>query len=322
MENLDQILEGLLFVAGDPVDKSMIIEKLNVDKKELDEAVELLKKKYDKESSGINLVCVKNKLQLSSNSKFAEPISVVINPIKEKKLSKSTLEVAAIVAYKQPITRLEIEEIRGVNSDYAIQTLMENEIIAVVGRKDAIGRPLLFGTTDNFLKRFELENLDQLPDYNELLESIKSIESFDNSLYNNFEIPDEDTSNEIDLESANEAINSGDLELSEDKNKKSEKVEVVSNDMTLEEKANQEALENELSNAEVIEADDVPLEQISLDEESTENVLDKETSKELENEPKTDTETNEPEQIEDFDFEGLDNEIPDFLKGEDIEIID
>jgi len=320
MENLDQILEGLLFVAGDPVDKSMIIEKLNVEKKELDEAVEVLKKKYDKESSGINLVCVKNKLQLSSNSKFAEPISVVINPIKEKKLSKSTLEVAAIVAYKQPITRLEIEEIRGVNSDYAIQTLMENEIIAVVGRKDAIGRPLLFGTTDNFLKRFELENLDQLPDYNELLESIKSIESFDNSLYNNFEIPDEDTSNDIDLESANEAINSGDLELSEDKGKKAEKVEVVSNDMTLEEKANQEALENELSDADIIEADDVPLEQINLDEKPEEfepEQMDTEETSSVE-EP----ETTKEEQEEDFDFDGLDDEIPDFLKGEDIEIID
>lgn len=309
MDNLDKILEGLLFIAGDPVEKSLIIEKLGVDKKELEAAIKILREKYSKENSGITFVAVKDKIQLASNSDFSEPISIIINPIKEKKLSKATLEVAAIVAYKQPITRLEIEEIRGVNSDYAIQTLMENEIIAVVGRKDAIGRPILFGTTDKFLKRFELENLDQLPDYDELLESIKQIETFDNSLYNNFEIPDEEET--LDLESAEAAINSGDIDLSPAKNK--EGPTVVSSDMTLEDKVLQEDLECELVKANIIEADDILLDEIQENSFVTEVIKDDENL--------VTANTNDEDDVEKFEFDDM-NDIPDFLKdADDIEII-
>ncbi|MCQ2555823.1 MAG: SMC-Scp complex subunit ScpB, partial [Clostridia bacterium] len=95
---------------------------------------------------------------------------------------------------KQPITRVEIENIRGVNCDYAIQLLTSNNLIEVVGRKDTIGKPLLFGTTDTFLKRFELESIDQLPNYNELLDRIRVIHSEGESLYREFSIPEEDTS--------------------------------------------------------------------------------------------------------------------------------
>ena len=122
-----------------------------------------------------------------------------MNPVKEKALSKATLETVAIIAYKQPITRLEVEQIRGVNSDYAIQVLMEHKIIDVVGRKDAVGKPLLFGTTDEFLKRFNLNSLQDLPDYNELLERIEVIEN-QVSLYTyglNEEEPDVQMSEEI-----------------------------------------------------------------------------------------------------------------------------
>jgi len=96
----------------------------------------------------------------------------------------------AIVAYKQPITRLEIDEIRGVGSDYAIQILLQSNLIEVTGRKDTVGKPLLFGTTDQFLKRFELENIDNLPSYEELLEKIKVIET-------NFDLYDRGAPEEI-----------------------------------------------------------------------------------------------------------------------------
>lgn len=190
MNNLDKILEGLLFVSGDGLEKGYIMEKLSVTEKQIDKAVEHLKQKYSGES-GIHLISYKDKIQLCSNPSYADDISVVLNPIRERNLSRSTLEVIAIICYKQPITRLEIEEIRRVNSDYAIQTLLNHKLIEVVGRKDAVGKPLLFGTTDEFLKRFQISDLNELPDYEEILKQVETIES-DRSLYNEFEIKDED----------------------------------------------------------------------------------------------------------------------------------
>lgn len=190
MKNLDKILEGLLFVSGDGLERGYIMEKLSVTDKELDKAVEELKKKYSGES-GIHLLLYRDKIQLCSNPEYADDISLVLNPIRERNLSRSTLEVIAIICYKQPITRLEIEEIRRVNSDYAIQTLLNHKLIEVVGRKDAVGKPLLFGTTDEFLKRFQISNLNELPDYDEILKQVDTIES-DRSLYNEFEIKDDD----------------------------------------------------------------------------------------------------------------------------------
>ncbi|MBO7345139.1 MAG: SMC-Scp complex subunit ScpB [Clostridia bacterium] len=94
--------------------------------------------------------------------------------MKEKELSKSMLEVAAIIAYKQPVTRIDLEEIRG-NSEYAVQKLLELGVIEPVGRKDAVGKPVLFGTTDKFLKRFQISSLDELPDYEDLINKIQLV---------------------------------------------------------------------------------------------------------------------------------------------------
>lgn len=189
MKNLEQILEGLLFISGDGLDKGYIMEKLFATSKEIDKAVEKLKEKYSGDS-GIHLICYKDKIQLCSNPEYADDISVVLNPIRERNLSRSTLEVIAIICYKQPITRLEIEEIRRVNSDYAIQTLLNHKLIEVVGRKDAVGKPLLFGTTDEFLKRFQIKNLDELPDYDDIMKQVEVIES-QKTLYNEFEVEDD-----------------------------------------------------------------------------------------------------------------------------------
>ena len=122
-----------------------------------------------------------------------------MNPIRERALTKATLETVAIIAYKQPITRLEIEEVRGVNSDYTIQTLLEHNLIEVVGKKDAVGKPLLFGTTDEFLKRFGLNSISDLPNSEELMERIKTIYEDDSeSLYKEYELPpEEETKNSL-----------------------------------------------------------------------------------------------------------------------------
>ena len=203
MNNLENKLEALLFVSGDGVEISEIIDKWQVTDKQIDKAFEKLKERFN-ENFGIKIIKYKNKLQLCSNPEFADEISLVLNPIRERNLSKATLETIAIIAYKQPITRLDIEQIRGVNSDYAIQTLLKHNLIEVVGRKDAVGKPLLFGTTDEFLKRFDLENLDNLPNYEELLNSIQVINQ--TSIYNEFDIPDEEKeeSSSVDSEENNE----------------------------------------------------------------------------------------------------------------------
>ncbi len=190
-KNLPNIIEGILFVSGNGVENKDIIEKLFITQEDLDEALEILEEKYSTESgSGINLLRFKDKIQLCTNPEYAESISGVLNPIRERTLSKTALETIAIIAYQQPITRLEIENIRGVSSDYAIQLLLSHNLIEVVGRKDVVGKPLLFGTTDEFLKRFELNSLADLPKYDELLEQIKvlNVESGNESIYNEFEV--------------------------------------------------------------------------------------------------------------------------------------
>lgn len=172
-EKLTNIIESILFVSGTQVAISDIAEKLELSEKQITEAVKSLKEKYSGES-GIQLLQFNKKLQFSSNPAYAEDVSAVLNPIKEKELSKSMLEVAAIIAYKQPVTRIDLEEIRG-NSEYAVQKLLELGVIEPVGRKDAVGRPVMFGTTDKFLKRFQISSLDELPDYDELINRIQLI---------------------------------------------------------------------------------------------------------------------------------------------------
>lgn len=175
MSNIKEIIKATLFVSGEGVEKKEIAEKLGITDKQLSKEIEKIKADFD-DDSGIILIEYKNKIQLCTNQKYVEQVSEILNPIREKALTKATLETVAIVAYKQPITKLEIEEIRNSKSaDYAIQMLLDHKLIEVVGRKDAVGKPFLFGTTDEFLKRFNLNSLEDLPAYEELLERIKLI---------------------------------------------------------------------------------------------------------------------------------------------------
>lgn len=178
-ERLTNIIESILFVSGTQVAISDISEKLGVTDKEITSAIKALQAKYS-EQSGIQLLYFNKKLQFCSNPEYAEEVSSVLNPIKERELSRSMLEVAAIIAYKQPVTRIDLEEIRGVNSEYAVQKLLELGVIEPVGRKDAVGKPVMFGTTDNFLKRFQISSLDELPDYEELINKISLIHGGEN----------------------------------------------------------------------------------------------------------------------------------------------
>lgn len=193
-KDLEDIIFATLFVAGEGVDMPFIAEKLEVDLKQVKKAVDKLEQRL-KNQSGVHLIRYNNKIQLCSNPEYAEYISTVLNPIRERALTKATLETLAIIAYKQPITRLEIEEVRGVNSDYTVQALLDHKLIEVVGRKDAVGKPLLFGTTEEFLKRFNLEDLSMLPDNEALMERIKTLydeNEKSSQLFNNYEIKPEE----------------------------------------------------------------------------------------------------------------------------------
>lgn len=187
MENLENIIESVVFVAGEPVLVSDLCLKFDVKQKEVEKAIENLKKKYD-EKSGIQILYFNNKIQFSSNPKYVDFVTSVLNPIRQRNLTKATLETIAIIAYKQPVTRLEIEEIRGVNSDYAINILLEHKLIEIVGKKDTVGKPSLFGTTDEFLKRFDISSISDLPKYEDLMAQIEKIkETYSDSLFNRFE---------------------------------------------------------------------------------------------------------------------------------------
>ena len=182
MENLTNIIEAILFASGKSVAIEDISEKLNVTHAEMRVAVKELKERYG-EHGGIRLLEFNKKLQLATNPEYKDSVAAVLNPIREKELTRALLECAAIVAYKQPITRTEIEILRGLNSDYAVKMLLDLKLIYPCGRKDAVGRPVLFATTDEFLKRFKLNSLEDLPDYDELMSAIQSLHAEDRDSY-------------------------------------------------------------------------------------------------------------------------------------------
>ena len=171
MEKLTNIIEAILFAAGDAVPIDMLREKLEITTRQADEAIRQLEKKYTGDC-GIRLLQFNHKLQLATNPDYKERVSLVLTPIREKEFTRTILECAAIIAYKQPITRTELETVRGVNSDYALTTLLSLDMIYPCGRRDTPGKPVEYATTDNFLKRFKLKSLSELPDYQELIKRI------------------------------------------------------------------------------------------------------------------------------------------------------
>ena len=198
MEKLTNIIEAILFASGDAVPVDLLREKLDITKREADDAIRQLERKYTGDC-GIRLLNFNHKLQFATNPDYKESVSLVLTPIREKEFTRTILECAAIIAYKQPITRSELEAARGTSSDYAITTLLSLDMIEPCGRKDTPGKPILYATTDNFLKRFKLKSLNDLPDYEELLRRIAEITSisdvssnylYEKDVYNPDEDPD------------------------------------------------------------------------------------------------------------------------------------
>lgn len=176
IENIENVVEAIIFASGNAILKTDILDKLpELSHQKLNSIVKSLQKRYSGDS-GVLLLEFNGKLQFSSNPKYGDTVADVLTPLKEKELTRTLLEVLSTVAYKQPITRLEIDDMRGgTNSEYALSGLMKAGLVQAIGRKDTVGRPLLYGTTDEFLKKFGLTDIVDLPDYADVLEKLMQI---------------------------------------------------------------------------------------------------------------------------------------------------
>ena len=165
--NLHPVLECLLFVASEPVTPKQIGETLQLDETTATEALEHFRQHYVN-GGGLQVVRIAGGYQLRTRPEFASAIATFLRPAAQK-LSRQALETLAIIAYEQPITQPEIDALRGVNSDGVMKSLLEKDLIREAGRKDAPGRPILYRTTETFLKHFGLADLTDLPKLEESL---------------------------------------------------------------------------------------------------------------------------------------------------------
>lgn len=167
-----KLLEALLFSSPGLASVEQLSQALDVTKKECGRLLDLLKARLE-EGHGIRLQTVQGQFQLITAAEYAQTIEAFLGLEVTTRLSQAALEALAIVAYKQPTTRPEIDAIRGVNSDGVVRTLLSRGLVQEMGRSDAIGRPILYGVTPEFLQHFGLESLEQLPELNldELLEA-------------------------------------------------------------------------------------------------------------------------------------------------------
>ena len=156
-------LEAVLFASGDPVPAERIAKVLGVEEREIFAAAEVLAAEYQERSAGIRLLRLGEKLQLCSAPEYSQMITHVLEQRKPPRLSQAALEVLAIVAYFQPVTRAYIDQVRGVDSSYTVSVLIERGLIEAAGKLEVPGRPTLYRTGDVFLRTMNIQSLDELP---------------------------------------------------------------------------------------------------------------------------------------------------------------
>ena len=157
-------IEAILFVAGEAVSIKDLARALQTGEKEIRSAVSALRDEYDYEQRGFLLKRFGDNIQLATRPLYAGDVVRLLQPVQQQSLSQAAMETLAVVAYRQPVTRAEVEQIRGVKCDYSIQSLVSKNLIGEVGRKETLGRPILYGTTDRFLSHFGLESIADLPE--------------------------------------------------------------------------------------------------------------------------------------------------------------
>lgn len=165
-EKAKAVLEAVLFTMGESVEVDRLAAVIEEDNKTTKEILDELASDYEAQGRGIGLVTLENAVQLCTRGEFYEYLIKIARTPKKYTLTDTLLETLSIIAYKQPVTRLEIEKVRGVSCDHAVNRLLELELITEVGRLDAPGRPLLFGTTEQFLRSFGVRSIEELPKLN------------------------------------------------------------------------------------------------------------------------------------------------------------
>ena len=162
-ENIKYAIEGILFAAGEPVKAVKLAAVLDCGVKDVENAVSELKEEYERDKRGFNIIDISEGYQICSRPEYYTYIQEILGEQRLQPLSNAAMEALAIIAYKQPVTRGQIEEIRGVNSDGCVNRLYERGLIEEKGRLDAPGRPILYVTTDTFLRCFGLKDPRDLP---------------------------------------------------------------------------------------------------------------------------------------------------------------
>lgn len=179
------VIEALIFASDDSLSAEEIIraikeidgEDVQINKQEIEDTVDLLNNKYKENENSFRIIRIANGYLYATLEEYAKFVGYLSSERAKRRLSQAALESLSIIAYKQPITKPELESIRGVNSDYILSTLLDKNLITIKGRAESVGRPLLYGTTDEFLKYFGLNNLNDLPKPREL-EEIMQDEDF------------------------------------------------------------------------------------------------------------------------------------------------
>jgi segregation and condensation protein B len=175
--NLKGRIEAILFVAGEAVTVKELARALQTEEKAVKAELNAIRDEYDYDQRGFLLKRFGDKVQLATRPLYAQDVLRLLQPVQQQSLSQAAMETLAVVAYKQPVTRAEVEQVRGVKCDYSLQSLINKGLIREAGRKDTIGRPILYRTTDEFLSHFGLEGLEGLPPMPEPEETENGAES-------------------------------------------------------------------------------------------------------------------------------------------------
>ena len=162
-KNYEAIIEAILFTMGESVELDKIANAIELDKQETKKKIEALRQKYEQEERGIQIIELDGAYQMCTKNEMYEYLIRIAKQPKKRVLTDVLLETLSIIAYKQPITKAEIEKIRGVKCDHAINKLVEYNLVQELGRLDAPGRPILFGTTEVFLRNFGVQSTEDLP---------------------------------------------------------------------------------------------------------------------------------------------------------------
>ena len=162
-DKLEARIEAVLFAIGNSVEVSQLCDALGASEIEIKCAAEKLKQEYESEDRGIKLLELDRAYQLVTKPEFYEDLVSIAKHPKKPVLTDTLMETLSVIAYRQPVTKADIEKIRGVSSDHAVNRLIEFELVKEVGRVNAPGRPILFGTTEEFLRRFGFSSLDDMP---------------------------------------------------------------------------------------------------------------------------------------------------------------